>query len=106
MRSVGEDHSADYWIGLFDREGIPSGPILTIEEMFKHPQIAARGMLPRLDHPAHGTFMTTGLAVKLSETPGEIARPPLAGEHTDTVLAAVGLDEAEIERLRKSGVIG
>ncbi len=99
-------HAADYWIGLFNREGIPSGPILTIEEMFKHPQIAAREMLLRLDHPARGTFMTTGLAVKLSETPGAIARPPLVGEHTHAVLAAHGLDDAEIERLRKSGVIG
>ncbi len=99
-------HPADYWIELLNREGIPSGPILTIEEMFKHPQIAAREMLLRLDHPARGTFMTTGLPVKLSETPGKIARPPLAGEHTHAVLASHGIDEAEIERLRAAGVIG
>ena len=36
-------HPAEHWIQLLNREGIPSGPILTIEEMFKHPQIAARG---------------------------------------------------------------
>ncbi len=101
-----EVHAADYWIELFNREGIPSGPILTVEEMFKHPQIAAREMLLRLDHPARGTFMTTGLPVKLSQTPGAIARPPLAGEHTNQVLASHGLDAAEIAQLRASGVIG
>ena len=101
-----EAHAADYWIELFNREGIPSGPILTVEEMFKHPQIAAREMLLRLDHPARGVFMTTGLPVKLSQTPGAIARPPLAGEHTNEVLASHGLDAAEIERLREQGVIG
>jgi crotonobetainyl-CoA:carnitine CoA-transferase CaiB-like acyl-CoA transferase len=99
-------HPAEHWIELLNREGIPSGPILTIEEMFNHPQIAARAMLLRLDHPGRGTFMTTGLPVKLSDTPGEIARPPLAGEHTDQVLAAHGIDQAEIERLRAAGVIG
>jgi CoA:oxalate CoA-transferase len=99
-------HPAEHWIELLNREGIPSGPILTIEEMFNHPQIAARAMLLRLDHPGRGTFMTTGLPVKLSDTPGEIARPPLVGEHTDEVLAAHGIDQAEIERLRAAGVIG
>jgi crotonobetainyl-CoA:carnitine CoA-transferase CaiB-like acyl-CoA transferase len=99
-------HTAEDWIELLNRDGIPAGPILTIKEMFKHPQIAARAMLLRLDHPARGTFMTTGLPVKLSDTPGAIARPPLAGEHTEEVLAAHGVDQAEIERLRASGVIG
>ena len=38
-------HPAQYWIDLLNREGIPAGPILTIEEMFNHPQTAAREML-------------------------------------------------------------
>jgi crotonobetainyl-CoA:carnitine CoA-transferase CaiB-like acyl-CoA transferase len=99
-------HPAQHWIDLFNREGIPSGPILTIEEMFKHPQIAAREMLLRIPHPGRGEFMTAGLPVKLSDTPGAIARPPMIGEHTAAVLARFGFDAAEISRLRASGVIG
>ena len=99
-------HPADYWIEMFNREGIPSGPILTIEEMFQHPQTAAREMLLRMEHPVLGTFMTTGLAAKLSETPGRISRPPLLGEHTEEVLGEYGLDAKEIARLRAAGVIG
>jgi crotonobetainyl-CoA:carnitine CoA-transferase CaiB-like acyl-CoA transferase len=98
-------HPADHWIELFNREGIPSGPILTIEEMFKHPQIAAREMLLRMPHPVRGEFLTTGLAAKLSDTPGAIKRPPLIGEHTDEVLASRGYGAAEIASLRASGVI-
>ncbi len=79
-----------------NREGIPSGPILTIEEMFKHPQIAAREMLLKLPHPTLGTFLTTGLAAKLSETPGQVTRPPLLGEHTAEVLAANGFSAGEL----------
>ena len=91
---------AQYWIDLFNETGIPSGPILTIEEMFLHPQSAAREMLVKMAHPKLGEFKTTGLGVKLSDTPGRIARPPLVGEHTDNVLTAHGFTPEEIAHLR------
>jgi crotonobetainyl-CoA:carnitine CoA-transferase CaiB-like acyl-CoA transferase len=97
---------AQYWIDLFNGKGIPSGPILTIEEMFNHPQIAAREMLLRMPHPARGEFMTTGLGVKLGETPGKVTRPPLLGEHTEEVLLAHGFMRQELERLRAAKAIG
>ena len=96
---------AAHWIQLLNREGIPSGPILTVEEMFKHPQTAAREMLLKLPHPELGEYLTTGLAAKLESTPGKITRPPLVGEHTDEVLAEHGYSEEELKRLRASGVI-
>jgi crotonobetainyl-CoA:carnitine CoA-transferase CaiB-like acyl-CoA transferase len=98
-------HPAEHWIQLLNREGIPAGPILTVEEMFKLPQTAAREMLLKLPHPELGEYLTTGLAAKLESTPGKITRPPLAGEHTDEVLAANGYSAADLKRLRTSGVI-
>ena len=98
-------HPADHWIEVLNREGIPSGPILTIEEMFKHPQTAAREMLLKLPHPELGEFLTTGLAAKLELTPGKITRPPLVGEHTDEVLAAHGYTPEDLKRLRANGTI-
>ena len=98
-------HTAAHWIQLLNREGIPSGPILTIEEMFKHPQTAAREMLLKLPHPELGEFLTTGLAAKLEATPGCITRPPLVGEHTDEILAAHGYRPDDLKRLRTAGVI-
>jgi formyl-CoA transferase/CoA:oxalate CoA-transferase len=62
-------------------------------------------MLVELPHPEIGTFKTTGLPIKLSATPGEIARrPPLLGEHTDEVLGE-WLDADEIARLRRASVV-
>ncbi len=98
-------HPADHWIQLLNREGIPSGPILTVEEMFKHPQTAAREMLLKLPHPELGEYLTTGLAAKLESTPGTITRPPLVGEHTDEILTAFGYTPADLKRLRTSGTI-
>jgi formyl-CoA transferase/CoA:oxalate CoA-transferase len=97
--------TASEWIEVLNREGIPAGPILTVEEMFNLPQIAAREMLLQMPHPTRGTYQTTGLAVKLEHTPGRIARPPLAGEHTDEVLREFGFAPDEIARLRESKVV-
>src|SRR5271154_2049080 len=98
-------HPADHWIEVLNREGIPSGPILTIEEMFKHPQTAAREMLLKMPHPELGEFLTTGLAARLEPPRGKAPRPPLVGEHTDEVLAAHGYTREDLRRLRANGTI-
>jgi formyl-CoA transferase/CoA:oxalate CoA-transferase len=98
-------HPAEYWIELLNRRGIPAGPILTVEEMFNHPQTLAREMLLAMPHPVRGLFKTTGLGVKLSATPGAVSRPPLLGEHTDEVLTAHGYTDEDLKRLRADGAI-
>jgi crotonobetainyl-CoA:carnitine CoA-transferase CaiB-like acyl-CoA transferase len=96
-----KNHPAAHWMDLFNQSGIPSGPIQTIEEMFNHPQIAAREMLLKMAHPALGEFQTTGLGVKLGDTPGHVTRPPLVGEHTEQVLLAHGYTREELAHLRE-----
>jgi CoA:oxalate CoA-transferase len=97
--------TARWWIDTLNREGIPAGPILTVEEILNHPQTAAREMLLKLPHPELREVLTTGLAVKLADTPGRITRPPLVGEHTDEVLRAHGYTADEIAKLRAENVI-
>jgi len=75
--------------------------------VFADPQVLAREMLVELPHAERGTFRTTGLPVKLSETPGAIRRaPPLHGEHTAEVLGEAGYAAREIAALVESGVVG
>ena len=94
------------WVGRLNAAGVPSGPVLDIAQVFADPQVRAREMLVELPHPVVGTFRTTGLPVKLSESPGGIERrPPLHGEHTDEVLAECGLGADEIRALRRDEVI-
>jgi crotonobetainyl-CoA:carnitine CoA-transferase CaiB-like acyl-CoA transferase len=93
--------TAQQWMERFNEAGIPSGPILNMEEMFTHPQVAAREMLVRMAHPRIEEFKTTGLAVKLGATPGQISRPPLVGEHTEEVLGGYGYSADELARLRE-----
>jgi len=97
-RSVGE------WVGLLEAEGVPCGPINSVADMAADPQALARGMVVELDHPRAGATRALGLPIKLSASPGKVARPaPLLGQHTREVLAEFGFSASEIEALVDSG---
>jgi crotonobetainyl-CoA:carnitine CoA-transferase CaiB-like acyl-CoA transferase len=97
---------ADAWITQLNENGVPSGPIYDMAEVFADPQVRARAMYVELPDALRGVFRTTGIPVKLSETPGEIrCVPPRLGADTDAVLASVGLTMEEIECLRRDGVV-
>jgi crotonobetainyl-CoA:carnitine CoA-transferase CaiB-like acyl-CoA transferase len=96
------------WEALLLAKGIPMGAINTIDQVVKHPQVQARGMLVESDHPVAGKVKVVGVPVKLSETPGSVRDPaPLLGQHTDVVLREyLGMGEADIAALRQAGAIG
>ncbi|WP_409567299.1 CaiB/BaiF CoA transferase family protein [Pseudomonas sp.] len=85
---------------------VPASRIFSAEDMFSDPQFLARDMLLQATLPDGKPFKMPGIVPKLSETPGgtEWVGPAL-GEHTDTVLTALGYDAATIARLRSSGAI-
>jgi formyl-CoA transferase len=98
----------DELIATLIAAGVPSAPVRTIEELTADPEVARRGMLLDSEFPTRGAIKVTGLPIKLSESPtpeGARIRPPVLGEHTAEVLAGVGIDAAELERLRAEGVV-
>ncbi len=93
-----------YWLGRFETEGVPAGPVMSIREMLADPHVAARGMVTTVDHPTVGQVKTLGLPVRFSDTPGEVSRPaPLYGQHSRDVLSELGYDGDEIDRLLSEG---
>ncbi len=95
-----------HWVEVLNGAGVPTGPVLDLEQVFADPQVLARRMLVELPHPEVGTFRTTGLPVELSRSPGAIERrPPLHGEHTDEVLRECGLSRDELASLRAARVL-
>ncbi len=96
--------SAREWIEALEAEDVPCGPIYSIAEMVADPQTAAREMVVELEHPRAGVTRALGLPIKLSQTPGKVARPaPLLGQHTREVLAEFDFTAREIDALLASG---
>ncbi len=85
---------------------IPVGPILSMKELSEEPSLRETGTIVEVDHPERGRYLTVGCPVKLSDSPAEVVRSPLLGEHTDEILASVlGYSEQEIQSIRESGAV-
>ena len=94
------------WVAALDAAGVPCGPINSIAEVFADPQVEHRRMLVDLPHPQSGTVRLVASPMRFTEAPLAHDRPPpLLGEHTAEVLRELGLDDAELDRLRASGVV-
>ncbi|WNF38546.1 CaiB/BaiF CoA-transferase family protein [Bacillaceae bacterium IKA-2] len=95
-----------FWIKSLRENGIPSGSINTIAEMFEDPQVKASGIIKEVSHPTAGMIRLVGSPLKLSRTPTEVRRhPPLAGEHTEEVLKEIGLSSSKISELKEKNII-
>lgn len=76
------------WQRLLAEKGIPCGPVQTLDELFRHPQTAAREMTVTVHHPIVGPLKLVARPLKLSDTPVSYRLPPpLAGEHNGEVEA-------------------
>jgi crotonobetainyl-CoA:carnitine CoA-transferase CaiB-like acyl-CoA transferase len=95
------------WLELLEGAGVPNGPINDIAQVFREPQVRARGVKIELDHAAAGKLPLVASPMRFSGTPLEYRLPPpLLGEHTDEVLRGLlGKSEAEIARLRAEEII-
>ena len=86
---------------------VPCGPILSMKELAEEPFLRKTGTIVEVDHPERGKYLSVGMPVKLSDSPAEVTRSPLLGEHTQEILEDVlAYDEAEIEAIRASGAVG
>jgi formyl-CoA transferase len=92
---------------ILNRLNVPCGPILSMKEIAEEPALRATGTVVEVDHPTRGKYLTVGNPIKLSDSPAEVRRSPLLGEHTEEILAGVlGFSEEEIRELKNSGALG
>ena len=85
---------------------VPCGPVLSMKELSEEPSLRATGTVVEVDHPTRGPYLTVGNPVKLSDSPADVRRSPLLGEHTDEVLREVlGMDDAAIAEARAAGAV-
>ena len=91
---------------LMGEAGVPCGACQDTGEVLADPHLKAREMILDIDYPTRGTYKTVGCPIKLSDSPAEVTRPPLLGEHTEALLGELcGIGPEEVKRLHDDGVV-
>jgi crotonobetainyl-CoA:carnitine CoA-transferase CaiB-like acyl-CoA transferase len=94
------------WVDIFNRAGVPCGPIYSIDQVFQDPQVEHLGIAATVKHPVLGDIRVQNQPVKLSRTPATMARAtPEYGEQTEEVLREMGYGDADIAAFRQSKII-
>ena len=99
-------HTLDEVLEVLQNADVPSGRIYTAADILDDPHYRARGMIEKHALP-DGTYVDfPGTVPKLSETPGGTrSLGPRLGEHTDEILASLGVSGTELGQLRADGII-
>jgi len=99
-------HTIDEVLTVLEHAEVPAGRIYSVKDIVADPHYQARDMLLDTELPDGVHVKMPGIVPKLSETPGEVRwQGPTLGEHTDSVLSALGVAAAEIAALRERGVV-
>ncbi len=86
---------------------IPVGPILSMKELAEDEGLKKTGTIVEVDHPERGKYLSVGCPIKLSDSPVEVVRSPLLGEHTSEILTEMlGYTGDELNRIQESGAVG
>jgi len=98
--------SSAEWVDIFNKAGVPCGPIYSIDQMFDDPQVKHLGMAKESARKDGSRLGLVGQPFTLSRTGSKIAvRPPEAGEHTDELLGEFGFSAGEIKALREAKAV-
>jgi crotonobetainyl-CoA:carnitine CoA-transferase CaiB-like acyl-CoA transferase len=99
--------SAELWLDVLTKAGVPCAPVLTRNQLIRAPQVEALGLVVETDHPKAGRLRQARNAARFEGTPAEIRRgAPALGEHSAEILAEAGYSAEEIAGLRADCVIG
>jgi formyl-CoA transferase len=90
---------------ILNQHDIPCGPILSMKEIAEEPSLRETGTVVEVDHPTRGKYLTVGNPIKMSDSPADVKRSPLLGEHTEEILAELGYAADQIAALRTEKVI-
>ncbi|MBF8224263.1 CaiB/BaiF CoA transferase family protein [Halomonas sp. 328] len=100
-----EGRPRDAWLADFEAHAIPAGPINTLSQAFADPQVRHRGLLRRFERDGGEVPQVACPLFFDGRSATAEAPPPALGEHSEALLAELGLAPEQITRLRREGVI-
>jgi crotonobetainyl-CoA:carnitine CoA-transferase CaiB-like acyl-CoA transferase len=93
-------------LAILQEAEVPAGRIYSVADIVADPHYQARDMLLSAELPGGVKVKMPGIVPKLSETPGGVNwSGPSLGQHTDGILAELGLTGVDIERLKAEGIV-
>jgi formyl-CoA transferase len=91
---------------ILNKFDIPCGPILSMKELSEDASLRNTGTIVEVEHPTRGTYLSVGNPIKLSDSPADVKRSPLLGEHTDEILREVlGFSDHQVAEIHDSGAL-
>jgi crotonobetainyl-CoA:carnitine CoA-transferase CaiB-like acyl-CoA transferase len=94
------------WVAIFNKAGVPCGPIYRMDQVFADPQVKHMQVRAEVTHRQLGQLGLISQPVKLSRTPARlVAASPERGEHTDEVLLDLGFGPDQIKMLKSEGIV-
>lgn len=104
LEGFASDHTKRELMAILNDIDVPCGPIMSTEDLIDDEHVKLREMMVELDHPERGKWVNLGCPIKLSDSPVDVTRSPLLGEHTDEILDEVlGYSDEEIGDLKEAG---
>lgn len=89
------------WNEILSTSDVPHGPVNSLGDLLRDPYLKETNYFQEFEHPSEGPMVMTSIPVSFSESPGTYRMPPpRLGEHTEEVLASIGLSAEAMERVR------
>jgi crotonobetainyl-CoA:carnitine CoA-transferase CaiB-like acyl-CoA transferase len=105
LKNVFRRHTTAEWLERLRGE-VPCGPVNTVAEALREPQVLAREMVVEYEHPRFGTVRDVGCPIKIDDAAPQFRAAPALGADTESVLRELlGMSIDDIESLRSKGAI-
>ena len=98
-------NTREHWLKILRGADFVSAPFNTVLEASKDPDVIANNYVTEVDHPRAGKIKEVGFPWKFHKTPARAGIAPELGEHNSEVYKGLGYSDADIEQLKKEGVI-
>jgi len=96
-----EGRTSAEWNEILTAADVPHGPVNSLQDLLRDPYLKETNYFQEFEHPSEGKMVMTSIPVSFSESPGSYRRPPpRLGEHTEEVLASVGLSGDAVKRVQ------
>lgn len=105
MEEVLATDTTDHWVAVFDKAGVPCGPVYNYAQMFADPQVKHRGLVQTASDPELGAVPHIRTPIKIGEEIRVRTVAPKLGQHNAEIFGRFGVTEADLAALCARGVV-